>query len=432
MLIIGVNFMHRYIDINVCYRIIFNALSEGKGPQFITDALFDYTRMPIHVVDVSFRVLAASFINTTGSKHIDKMISLKAVPSDVVINEYYKLGYINEVEKNENSYIVDWGVVEVPQACGAIRVNGIIEGICATTFDDPILKETALLVNDILIKALKIEFERKKLTIQYSTDTAHQVIAREIFKDILQGAIGSNNRDFIDFTRLKPKYEIVIVTFGVRSDLRIQQACNTLIAAYPNEFHVFIEGYLYIFFTSINTKEDETHIFNILIDISQKHQCFCGLSGVFSNFYNKTDFRFKAQKALEIGQILNPHKRVYLFDEYYLEIVAAAALSLGKASYLLPEFERLFNAEHFKDYYLTLKTYLFLGNNIGLTAAKLHIHRNTLIYRITKIQDIMGVDLNDPSIIRRLIVSITMNYIYKSIRNNGTNIETPDEFWNRL
>lgn len=63
--------MNSKIDINVCYRIIFEALASGKGMQAMTEALFEYTKWPIHVVDISFNVLAAQvnhFTVTAGKK----------------------------------------------------------------------------------------------------------------------------------------------------------------------------------------------------------------------------------------------------------------------------------------------------------------------------------------------------------------------------
>ena len=43
----------------------------------------------------------------------------------------------------------------------------------------------------------------------------------------------------------------------------------------------------------------------------------------------------------------------------------------------------------------TLKCYLSNGNDSGLTAEKLHIHRNTLSYRLRKINEVSGLDFHD-------------------------------------
>ena len=52
----------------------------------------------------------------------------------------------------------------------------------------------------------------------------------------------------------------------------------------------------------------------------------------------------------------------------------------------------------------TLQTYLDSGQNIGETAARLHVHRNTVRYRIDRILEVLDVDLADPE--QRLLVEL--------------------------
>lgn len=64
------------------------------------------------------------------------------------------------------------------------------------------------------------------------------------------------------------------------------------------------------------------------------------------------------------------------------------------------------------DFISTLKTYLESFNNISQTAKALVIHRNTLLYRITKIEDILGRSLADPSVCVELSLAIVLkNYL---------------------
>ena len=60
------------------------------------------------------------------------------------------------------------------------------------------------------------------------------------------------------------------------------------------------------------------------------------------------------------------------------------------------------------EFYNTLKEYLLHGNNVSMTSKHLYIHRNTMIYRLSKINEILGVDINDPKIARQLMISIVL------------------------
>ena len=52
----------------------------------------------------------------------------------------------------------------------------------------------------------------------------------------------------------------------------------------------------------------------------------------------------------------------------------------------------------------TLRTYLDSGQNVKTTAHRLHVHRNTVRYRINRILDVLDVDLADPE--QRLLVEL--------------------------
>lgn len=54
--------------------------------------------------------------------------------------------------------------------------------------------------------------------------------------------------------------------------------------------------------------------------------------------------------------------------------------------------------ENHTEYLLTVKTYLENNNNMSTTAKKLFIHRNTLISRISKIEELTGKDLNNANV----------------------------------
>lgn len=57
-----------------------------------------------------------------------------------------------------------------------------------------------------------------------------------------------------------------------------------------------------------------------------------------------------------------------------------------------------FDMEHDSDYLNTLKAYLQADCNLLETASKLHTHRNTIIYRIKKIKELIGNELDNSKI----------------------------------
>jgi len=58
------------------------------------------------------------------------------------------------------------------------------------------------------------------------------------------------------------------------------------------------------------------------------------------------------------------------------------------------------------DLYDTLRTYIDCERSLSQTAAALYTHRNTVLYRIRKCQDLLGDDLDSPA--KRLYIRISM------------------------
>lgn len=78
---------------------------------------------------------------------------------------------------------------------------------------------------------------------------------------------------------------------------------------------------------------------------------------------------------------------------------------------VLIEYDKCNNADMLR----TLKFYLEAYNNISKTAKNLVIHRNTLVYRITKIEEVLGRDLNNPLVCIELLLALFIKTYLENI-----------------
>lgn len=70
-----------------------------------------------------------------------------------------------------------------------------------------------------------------------------------------------------------------------------------------------------------------------------------------------------------------------------------------------------FDTQHATDYYHTLYHYLACNMEILKTAKAMHYHRNTVKYRIKRIKEIAGVDLNNTSEVFHLLLSYKLSEV---------------------
>jgi purine catabolism regulator len=115
-----------------------------------------------------------------------------------------------------------------------------------------------------------------------------------------------------------------------------------------------------------------------------------GLSGIAKSFQ-------EGQQALRVSRLWG-NGRLTFYDEletYQLLLQSTEQLDLSKVSLgaldTLVEYDRRTNSELTK----TLEVYLQCNGNITKATKALHIHRNTMKYRLEKIVDLSGIDLDD-------------------------------------
>lgn len=115
----------------------------------------------------------------------------------------------------------------------------------------------------------------------------------------------------------------------------------------------------------------------------------------------------QALSAARLGHRLAPEEKLYFFSRYYIYE-------------MLSDYEKRYPLEHVYfwkireligkrdeeyDNYHLLRIFLLTERNISMTARLMHMHRNSIIYRLNQIREILAVDLDDPDVRLRLMIT---------------------------
>ncbi|MCR4435772.1 MAG: helix-turn-helix domain-containing protein [Clostridiales bacterium] len=131
-------------------------------------------------------------------------------------------------------------------------------------------------------------------------------------------------------------------------------------------------------------------------------------SGVSRCFYSLEDLRehyIQSVYALKLGKLLHDERNVFLYEDYAIFHVVEACSAAGDLKkYCHPSLLKLieYDKQNNTSFVQTLAKYVYNSKNVAETANDLHIHRNTILYRIEKISEIMNVDLTNSNIILQL------------------------------
>ena len=130
----------------------------------------------------------------------------------------------------------------------------------------------------------------------------------------------------------------------------------------------------------------------------ERHDLVAGLSYAFEDLLSLATYHRQARRALQFGRRQPESTRIVHFERYGVEsFVAESAPHIRIADYIHPGVRTLsvYDAEHETTYYATLKAYVEHDKNLTATARSLHVHRNTVSYRLNRIEALIGIDLQD-------------------------------------
>ena len=361
--------------IEKCYKIIFEAILEQDALKKICTEIGMYTNAGIAFVNVAGKLLASSplwrtrFPDSTEKKHL----TLDSY------NQYF--------EKKE---LKDWNLQFTPVQDKNNRVGYVL--VCFKKKEESTgFEELGTILAQNLLRLFAKESEKYKIR----QSLRDHMLSWYVFEEVC------SEREIESFGIEMP-YMMALLhrEDGVEELVGKLYRAWKCIAIYEN-----LEG-IYILFYRIKEAEP---IYTIL----NASQILCSVSDPFEDLAmcsGKKDMLNRMSMLKSRGE----QEKFRREKDWSLWEIYTHTTSLFKKAGLKDySLNRLFEEDekNHTELYQTLKTYLLCENNVTETAKMMHVHRNTLVYRLKKISDILQVDYNDYHVSRELLAYILMNDI---------------------
>lgn len=138
--------------------------------------------------------------------------------------------------------------------------------------------------------------------------------------------------------------------------------------------------------------------YDYLLDLFDKESIKISISNAFSDIKNFQNYFKQALFAMEMGSKFNPDHLRYPYIHYQSYALLSEfedAKVLGKYCHPALTLLRQYDYDNHSDLYETLSVYLDMGCSIKKTSEALFIHRNSMVYRLKRINEIAQIDLED-------------------------------------
>lgn len=163
-------------------------------------------------------------------------------------------------------------------------------------------------------------------------------------------------------------------------------------------------------------------------DCLRQYGLFAGCSDVFSDLYNIREHYSSAIIAEALARKLRHTTLIAQYDAYKLWTMAYRIKPEERAQYLSTALMQLqqYDRESGSEYVETLFAYLNSGERLEKTAQRLHVHRNTVVYRIEKMKERFGMSFdstycNFQNYIGCMLLALSQ------IETNEASIKVPNE-----
>jgi len=145
--------------------------------------------------------------------------------------------------------------------------------------------------------------------------------------------------------------------------------------------------------------------------IGEMHALKIGVSMLFDRFNAFREHHALVSRAIEVGSLVAPSTKIYHYDAFAFMMLLHEFSRNSDAIHIetlcCEEARVLHEHDRKNDTNLleSLSTYLIMERSLKKASEKLHIHRNSLVYRIEKATDIVKIDFDDAAARVKIIMS---------------------------
>lgn len=324
------------------------------------DGLKAITRIDLCVMDTDGKSLASTFAEQ--ENYEASVLSFVDSPADSQVIQGYQFFKIFDEHQLEYILLANGGSDDVYMVgkVAAFQIQTLLtaykERFDKDNFIKNLLLDNLLLV-DIYNRAKKLHIDTEVRRVIFIVETAREKDSSML--DHVRGLLGSKTKDFV--TAVDEKDIIIVKELG------------------PNDGHAELGK------TAENILE--------LLEGEGEEDIRVAYGTVINDIKEVSKSYKEAKLALDVGKIF--------FDER--KIIAYSTLGIGRLIYQLPIplckmfireiFEGKSPDEFDEETLTTINKFFENSLNVSETSRQLYIHRNTLVYRLDKLQKSTGLDL---------------------------------------
>ena len=404
-------FFSEYCGKSMLSDTLLDILFSESGIQSMIDRIYPVFQNPITIFDTGYKLIAANF------EQIEHFPGAKAIVENkgFTDNEFALANQLDNIHKkmmhSNRPLLIRQPEIGCDQLLCPINSNKDYGHIVVTALNHPFRDQDAEYLM-ILQKAVdqqmkKDEFIRNNRGYQFEY----------FLRDLLDGkailsASGNNSYAYINADLPSPLYCMVVETARSSSTFSTLHIQNDIESLFPKTKTLLYNGEIIAVINKDVSSPLITEDVDRLQEICYEHGLFAGLSNAFQDISQLREYYKQALRAIELGVSLYNSPQLFVYSTYYLHHVSHIfSQKESVQTFCHPTLLQLLHYDKQHDSNLAETLYMFLvyERNLAAAARAMYIHRNTLVYRMKKIDQLVTVQYSDPAERQYIILSYEMN-----------------------
>ncbi len=379
-------------------RLFMDALFNDEGLQGICDVAYSFLGNPILVIDNSYKHLAVS----TGATS-DNPLFLKETETGQIEDEgirYIRQSKLDDqVRKSNHPIYVHNPIHNRGMLIGPIKIHDIEVGHVMMYEQNRPIGDNDYELLHRLCRIISIELQKKDF---YKKNKG--AMYAYFIGDLLDNRTGnielSKERLATLGYILKEDLFILSVSdkYNVTSEAKQEMIIADIQSMIPGSLYVIYQNSVIFLINGSDNPND--HSFNNpkVENYLKNNNLIAGLSNRFQNIQEIRKYYEQSLKSAQLGLKMKNAPGLYRYEVmtifHIMEICESKEYNLLDFCHPALLVLKAYDEEKNTDFFNTLYQYLNFSQNTQATANYLHIHKNTLLYRIEKIKKITGNPLN--------------------------------------
>lgn len=373
-------------------QTLLDALLSEKGLQHIIDTAAQIFGNPLYVVDLQHKYLAISSGNSQNNEFLERELKSGYISGEG-ITMIEQSGLDEKIRRNGKPYLFDNKLDKQCMLIDIVLIQGIEVGhIMLQEFNHPYGENDDRLLRH-LSQLVAMELQKDDIFTN-NKGVMYSYFLADILKNPgINSSYIHERLTMLGFTLKEELYMLVMPPPSyISSKLRLEIIVEQIHYIIHGSLYVLYENAIVFLVSRDKHKGLSSYEVEKLDDFLRVNNLKLGVSNYFTKLSDAAKFYKQARDAVKFSIKFSDTRSLCYFSDYYIyQMLHACEKDDPNIQYLIqPGLMQLYeyDAEKSTDFLTTLYEYIMLPNQPAQVAANLHIHKNTLLYRMGKIKEI--------------------------------------------